>query len=147
MTLKSIINKYGEINVLFGSMSCKPYSIVRNARKKEGARSHDDARCVDAFWWIFDAVRPLTLVFEQVFGFALAESMLETESPLNVLLKTFPELFPEYAVCVFYQEGDVRLVFVRHRLYVVANRKSAGGQDSLEMLKVVVKDINEFRNS
>ena len=67
------------LDLLFVSTSCRPYSKARTGRAA-GTSDHDDVRCIDVFFVVFKHVKPKACLFEQVFGFAMAESKYDKES-------------------------------------------------------------------
>ena len=139
----------GEMDIMVVTCSCRPYAIGRIGRMRDGTTNHEDAWHIDAFKAAFNKILPKAVLFEQVFGFALAESVSDTQSPLQSLLSWFARFHPDYAVQVFYVEGNVFLVLSRHRVYVVALENSSGGKDGLEMLKraVMVTMLKLVRDS
>ncbi len=134
--LKQFLNK---VDILFVSTSCKPYSSARTGRKSRGTDDHDDVRLIKAFFKVAQSVVPGAIVFEQVYGFALSESKSEKKSPLQHFLADCDELLPDYRRAVFVIEGDLVLVFVRHRIYVIFIHNNYGGKASLDLLKAIVK--------
>ena len=83
-------------------------------------------------------VRPDLGLFEQVFGFSLAESKYEKESPLVSFLQLTSELLSDYTPVVLLVSGSTFMCFERRRIYVVFihNRVNPDGrrQDVLARL-------------
>ena len=127
----------GEIDILFCSFSCRPYSIARSGRMR-GTQGHEDSYQVDCFWAAFERLRPKALCMEQVFGFALAEPSEVAQSPLQKMIAKFTDDYAAYNVAVFYVAGNLYTVLVRHRVYLVAVHEDAGGADVVSMPKKVV---------
>ncbi len=137
--LKDLKDFFGTIDILFVSTSCKPYSSARTGRKTKGSRMHDDTKLIKAFFKAAKLVRPGVIVFEQVYGFALSESVSDPQSPLLQFLADCDTELPDYARTIFVVDGDLFLVFVRHRIYIVFIHHNYGGTESLELLKMIVK--------
>ena len=129
----------GQIDVLLISTSCKPYSTVRSSRHSEGTEQHEDSRLQEVFHHVLKVVKPAAWIYEQVFGFALPESKKDTQSPLQKMLLRIETESPEYQPTVFFADGKLLAVLVRHRVYVVGTNVRAGGRISLEALKHIVK--------
>ena len=126
-----------EIDVLFASFSCNPYTTIRTSRRS-GTKEHKEAHHQELFLKVWERVRPKAVVMEQVFGYAMAESTQDKTTPLQHLIAKVGTMFPQWGVSVFYMHGNTFMIFVRHRIYMVALHESAGGSVSLEMLKRIV---------
>ena len=143
--MKDLKDFDGQVDILFVSTSCKPYSSARTGRKSQGCTDHGDTRLIKAFFRAAKLVKPAAIVFEQVYGFALSESRTEERSPLQLFLDESAQELPDYEHTVFIVEGDLLLVFLRHRIYIIYIRRDCGGGKSLEMLKVIVEVHKNYR--
>lgn len=128
------------IDVLFCTFSCQPYTKAGKNRMKPGAvESHKDAFHVDVLYQILRAVRPKAVVFENVFGYALATSTVDPQSPLNKMLAFLAAEFGEWSVGIFVAEGNTYMILIRHRLFIVMVHDCAGGSETIAMLRKVVE--------
>ena len=137
--LKDLKQFCGLVDILFVSTSCKPYSSARTGRKSGGSQAHEDTNLIKAFFRAAKLVKPGAMIFEQVFGFSLSESTSDPRSPLQQFLEQCDEELPDYERTVFVIDGDLFLVFIRHRIYIIFIRKDYGGAESLEIVKVIVQ--------
>ena len=131
---------HNKVRLLFVSSSCCPFSTTRSFRKSKGTKSHGDNALIDAYFEVAKKVDADATVFEQIFGFALAESRSDSQSPLVTFLRRAEVELPEQESMVFMAEGDTFLLFARHRIYIVLLKRSCGGRASLNLLKTVVQD-------
>ena len=97
------------VDILFITHSCRPYTKARKGRS-QGVTEHEDYYHMEIFLNVFRKVRPKAFVYEQVFGFTLAESTEDSESPMNKLLKKLCEEFPGYHIATFAVQGNVFLI-------------------------------------
>ncbi len=135
-SLKQFVNA---IDILFVSTSCRPFSSARSKRKSEGSANHEDMRLLDVFFRAVLIIKPGCIVFEQVFGFALSESVDDPVSPMQRFLERCEQELKEYEWATFAVDGDMYLIFVRHRIFIIFVRKDYGGKDTLEAVKMIVK--------
>ena len=126
-----------EVDILFVTFSCCPYSIFRSLRSS-GTRNHKDSWQIDAMWTVFDKIRPKCLIMEQVFGYALSESTEIVKSPLQAMADKLASEYPDWSLTIFVVGGNTFLVLVRHRVFSVAIHESAGGAETAAMLRKVV---------
>ena len=127
-----------KLDVLFVSTSCKPFSKAQSKRHL-GTTTHSDYACQDAFWHMLSILMPLSVIYEQVFGFALAESVDDPESPLAKFLSRIATEYPCYEAVTFFAQGSLYLSLLRHRVYVILVHKAAGGRMVVNKLIDYVK--------
>ena len=130
------------IDILVVTLSCRPYSINR-ARRTHGTIQHEDASLMEAWFGLMKRHLPLASLFENVFGFALAEDRDNQTSPLVRMLERVAEELPMYKATVFFSPGNVWLVFVRHRIFVVVVHEAARSTETMQVLVRIVKDVND----
>ena len=82
----------------------------------------------------------MVIIFEQVFGFACAEKTGTSVTPLQAFMKRVKEELADWEVVIFSSNGQLYLVLVRHRVYIVMVHKDAGGRYSIDMIKLMVQD-------
>ena len=131
------------IDILFVSTSCCPFSRARTGRA-QGTQSHDDIKCIEAFWLALSMLLPIACIFEQVVGFGLQESLRDPFSPLDKFLAKLKKDFPQYRIVVFFAEGSLWLALLRHRIYVIMVHTDAGGQEVVDALIEYVKAHGHF---
>ncbi len=128
------------IDILFVTCSCQPYSKAGKNRMKPGAvEAHAESYHLEVFYEIFRRVKAKAVVFENVFGFALATSINDPSSPMRKMLERLQQEFPDWSVGIFVVEGNVFLVLIRHRLFMVFVHTTAGGSEVIAMLRRVIE--------
>ena len=128
------------VDILFVSESCRPYSRAGMNRMKDGAvEGHEDYFHTESILSVMDAVKPKCVIFEQVWGFALATSSADSTSPLQKLVEELKQRFSDWELGIFIVSGNVFMVLVRHRLFLVLVHQCAGGAETMAMMKRVVE--------
>lgn len=131
-----------DIDVLFVTESCKPFSMSRTGRMAKGVESHPDYKLFKVTTKLIKKLRPKALLFEQVFGFTKAKSSSDAETPLAEFIQFLSEeLGGLYDIVVFFTDGGVFIILTRHRVFVLALLKSCGGKEALERLKLIVQAV------
>ena len=115
------------------------FSNRGTSRKTQGTVGHEDAQHIDAFFACAKLVEASAIIFEEVFGFCLAESERDKVAPLVKFLERVREELPEYHVCIFLAAGEDLWVLSRHRVFIVMVHNKAGGAAAVEALKRVVE--------
>ena len=129
----------GTMDVLVITTSCRPFSKTRSGRA-DGTEDHEDHRLLDIGLSMVEMTKPRLVIFEQVHGFALAESKTDKVSPLEHFLAQVKEELPEYLHQVFFCNGNAFLCLERHRVYLIfmhSDFAGAGG-DAMELVKTVI---------
>lgn len=125
-------------DILHVSTSCRPFTPARSGRR-EGTTQHPDSSCIDSFMAMLTKGRgPRACVFEQVAGFAQAESKADSVSPLQRLLARIRVEAPAYKAMLFFADGESWLCMRRHGCYLVLIREDCGGTRSLKLLRRIV---------
>jgi len=126
------------IDLVTAGFSCSPYSTAR-ALRREGSLKHPDS---DLFWTfiaIMKMLEPDNGLAENVFGFALPESNVESKSPLEKFVEDLREHLPQYTITIFVLEAQHFLCFSRVRVYVALQHERIGGAQAARRLKQVVQ--------
>ena len=84
-----------------------------------------------------DELHPV--IFQEVYGFALAESTGEPTSALQKMLGRIKLRYPRYVNAVFICKGSLHSVMSWHRLYVVFVHEHCGGEITITMAKKLIK--------
>jgi len=134
------LNQGPGCGVKLSGIVCWPYTTCRTGRRS-GTTEHAESDLQEAFLAGVEYGKPHLAIFEQVFGFAMAESREDSVSPLCKFLEACAERLPQYRIAVYVLNGSQYGVFHRRRLYLalVLDTIAEGGR-TLDRMTALIKD-------
>lgn len=138
---KCVIEMPAFIDLLVSGVSCRPYSLARSGRMSVGDDDHMDRDLVLAWVEGVKKWEPNVAIFENVWGMTMRSLKRNTPSPLRQLLDLIKVELPQYACKPFIANSCLWLVWDRRRVWLVLVHMRAGGQNSLDRIEKMLKDL------
>ena len=128
------------LDIFVGGVTCRPFSAARTGRHA-GTTDHPEAHLIWDFLRVLKWIQPRFACLEEVWGFAMPESVHDPISPLKRMLDyvveqahTYPYFVRVYVVCT-----STMLRWKRRRLYITFFHHEAGGEESSILQETMIK--------
>ena len=132
-------NRARGLRILIAGISCRPNSTARTGRFSKGAASHPDSDLPKQTIAGIVTLEPYIVFVEHVYGFAMPESKLDGQSPLQRFLIDMRQAHPQYHWITVVMHGNTFGVMRRRRLYILGVHSDAGGLAAAENVARLVQ--------
>ena len=127
------------LHILIAGISCRPNSTARTGRFNKGTASHPDSDLPKLTIAGIVTLEPYIVLVENVYGFAMPESKLDGQSPLQRFLVDMRQAHPQYHWITIVMHGNTFGVMRRRRLYILGVHSDAGGMAAAENVARLVQ--------
>ena len=126
------------LDLFVAGISCRPFSMARGGRHT-GTTSHGEVHLLWDFLRMLWRMQPKYALLENVFGFALPESVNDPLSPLRRLMQYMAEHAYPYVIRVYVLCTSGTLKWRRRRIYISFHHLRAGGEAASKAQELMIQ--------